>query len=819
MLFKPAVAVQARELNILQTILQNQVTQFGENVLVEGTIVEGCDLSFNNNIPYVKILDNYANGTALTITNLLGTTLVSNTGLTALVNFTQGGYVSQSPYLNTLYLQYLNSASNGAIKVFQNDEVLTVYNSANVSLGNITVANTISSGNNSNTTGVGYLMSCGKGICFEKGIFLNVNAQSVVVCSYSNYPDGLSVGFNCTETIITAFQDPSLFDNSQGSPNYMAPGADRLQIIPYLQVVQTNNITNGFFSLVNFVGGGPSLINQNTVYSVIGEKMAEISYDTNGSFVINNFPVRVLQSVAANGYIDPNNLLLEVDSGSAYIYGYNVNLVGKLLATIPKAVSSNNTTGQIITASQGNYLITNQFAGQIAPLQQVTLYSAPSYAVNAISQGVAINSITPGGSPIGTAYVLDWQYTGDYPKSTAQGEYYIYLFNINLTGNNSGNNIQSIMANNSGVLGFADVVLNGGNSAVLNFQQQDNLIYSFNQGAIKTLVNSSNAVDMQYQDLCYGNTTFGTNGYASFTILTGTGITELPYGTGQLINGQEDTFLSIIPTSTVHTPNIGGSVSITVGTSNVIGVSTTFETSVNTGLFLTVANSTKTETKQINSIVNNVFLTTVTPFANTWTSANAYITFASGQNLPLTQMNANVYIINSTAFSVNMGYTVNTAFTAELTFTALEIAGVPIKKNLLTTVYALINCNTHPANVAGPYCLGIPDCFSVSNVWVGTTYSSNNPSMTSNFILNSGQANVYYGLGYLQVNGITLTNTSLLMVEFQAFTPDYSQGQGFFSIDSYPIDDTGTTPNLTEYLAVHVNPKIFFFFFLLSSST
>ena len=35
-LFKPAVALQARELTQLQTILQNQVERFGNNIYKEG---------------------------------------------------------------------------------------------------------------------------------------------------------------------------------------------------------------------------------------------------------------------------------------------------------------------------------------------------------------------------------------------------------------------------------------------------------------------------------------------------------------------------------------------------------------------------------------------------------------------------------------------------------------------------------------------------------------------------------------------------------------------------------------------------------------
>ena len=41
-LFKPGVAVQTRELNQLQSILQAQVQRFGDNVYEEGTIITGC---------------------------------------------------------------------------------------------------------------------------------------------------------------------------------------------------------------------------------------------------------------------------------------------------------------------------------------------------------------------------------------------------------------------------------------------------------------------------------------------------------------------------------------------------------------------------------------------------------------------------------------------------------------------------------------------------------------------------------------------------------------------------------------------------------
>ena len=44
-LFKPGVSVQTRELNQLQTMLQNQIEKFGDNIFKSGTILSGINFS------------------------------------------------------------------------------------------------------------------------------------------------------------------------------------------------------------------------------------------------------------------------------------------------------------------------------------------------------------------------------------------------------------------------------------------------------------------------------------------------------------------------------------------------------------------------------------------------------------------------------------------------------------------------------------------------------------------------------------------------------------------------------------------------------
>ena len=69
-LFKPSVAVQARELTQLQTILQNQIERFGDNIFRTGTIINGCSLTTDDQYYYVKLFDTQINGNTYTLSAL-----------------------------------------------------------------------------------------------------------------------------------------------------------------------------------------------------------------------------------------------------------------------------------------------------------------------------------------------------------------------------------------------------------------------------------------------------------------------------------------------------------------------------------------------------------------------------------------------------------------------------------------------------------------------------------------------------------------------------------------------------------------------------
>ena len=126
-LFKPGVAVQVRELNQLQTILQKQIERFGDNMYKRGTIIDGCNFLFHNPLPYVKINDLETDGTPVNVSAFKGYLVKNSANLVAQVVETASGFEATAPDLNTMFVKYLNHGTSGNSTSFGVNQVLTVY--------------------------------------------------------------------------------------------------------------------------------------------------------------------------------------------------------------------------------------------------------------------------------------------------------------------------------------------------------------------------------------------------------------------------------------------------------------------------------------------------------------------------------------------------------------------------------------------------------------------------------------------------------------------------------------------------------------------
>ena len=54
-LFRPGAAVQAREMNQLQSILQNQVAKVGDHLFKDGSMVIPGNVQYNDKLNYLKV--------------------------------------------------------------------------------------------------------------------------------------------------------------------------------------------------------------------------------------------------------------------------------------------------------------------------------------------------------------------------------------------------------------------------------------------------------------------------------------------------------------------------------------------------------------------------------------------------------------------------------------------------------------------------------------------------------------------------------------------------------------------------------------------
>ena len=131
-LFRPGYSIQSRELTTLQSILQNQIEQFGKYQFKQGQQVIPGEVSFNNRLNYVKlasvseVAENVGGEVVFNkydIKDLIGYTLTGLTsGVQAIVIEAAYGSETES---DTIFVNYI-SGGNDSESTFRQGEELEV---------------------------------------------------------------------------------------------------------------------------------------------------------------------------------------------------------------------------------------------------------------------------------------------------------------------------------------------------------------------------------------------------------------------------------------------------------------------------------------------------------------------------------------------------------------------------------------------------------------------------------------------------------------------------------------------------------------------
>ena len=290
-LYRPGYAVQARELTQMQTILQNQVSRFGDHVFKEGSMVIPGAIGIDTKIAYVKLEATYSAVLADTVVDKFAGLIIENAaGVQAQVLYYT---ISAGADSAALFIRYLNSGDNNTTKTFSNSDTLTNLAGTNSAGTEITAGQFTVQAASSSATGTGSLATIQQGVYYIKGHFVLVPEQTIILDKFTNTPS-YRIGLVTSESIVTAEEDGTLFDNAQNSFNYAAPGAHRYYIDAVLTKLAADSTSDtDFIELLRVSAGQTQKIIDKSEYSYLEKEFAHRTYDESGNYTVKNFEIDV----------------------------------------------------------------------------------------------------------------------------------------------------------------------------------------------------------------------------------------------------------------------------------------------------------------------------------------------------------------------------------------------------------------------------------------------------------------------------------------------------------------------------------------------
>lgn len=504
-LYRPSFAVQGRELNQIQSILQEQVRKFGNHVFEHGAMVIPGQITLDKEISYQKMVATYAS-VDVDINNFIGYRVVGDSsGVTGTVMIAADADTTDPL---TFFVKFEDSGDNNESIGFWDGE--TIYREDSPTI-RATVQGILNvSDPTYENTGKASITSIESGVYYVDGIFVNNDAQTIIVSKYDQRPT-CKVGLRIYESIITPEDDPSLTDNAQDTENYAAPGAHRLKIELKLEYIGEDDDISDDFIILQYLRAGEVVKEIRTSeYSELEKTFARRTYDESGSYTVNPFKIAMREHLrvdddpqfqegiyyASEGG-DETKLIAEMGKGKAYVQGYEILKIAKSNVELNKAREFGVANNSVTNFSMGNYIQVNNVHNipRIDEFGEILFYNSTS---------------TPGnftGVNVGRAKVRAIKRFGT--------EAYLYLFDIQMeTGYSFEDDVRWVYdTNGSGSNNFtcAPIVdLDG--KVVLEKTSQNKLLFNLPHSNIKTLSVGGAGTDTNYSSVrAYFNAGIVTN--------------------------------------------------------------------------------------------------------------------------------------------------------------------------------------------------------------------------------------------------------------------------------------------------------------------
>lgn len=486
-LFRPR-PVQARELNQLQSILQDQVNRFGQHVFKEGSMV----------LPggYRAILDQdsvsitaLSTGTAADLLLQQGQLFVRSvaTNLTAKL---QKVIPAEGADPIVFFVDYQNSGNDNATKRFTAGEALVVYYETDgvpTTLTNATVG----------VTALGMWVKSLSGVYFARGFFIRTDDQNFVV-SKLNTTKALRVGFHIIEDIVDELTDPTLNSNALGYTNFMGPGASRLRMRLSMAGKELDDVSvdKDFIEVMTIRDGIVQTQIDSSEYAELNKTLAKRTYEESGDYTVTPFGLELRQHLKTGneGVFPPENggdeskFVAIVKPGIGYVQGYRTENVGNQNVVISKARGSTVANNAVASADYGSYMLVSG------------LYSIPDID---ITKNVQLRD--SGNTQIGSANVRAIR------KETST-TWRVYLFNMTFNAGKSIADVAKLYYTDASNLWNANVT-----APQIYEGQKNSLVFRLPVDSIKSL-KQSGVSDTTYSVLRSFNVTTNSSGIASVSL-------------------------------------------------------------------------------------------------------------------------------------------------------------------------------------------------------------------------------------------------------------------------------------------------------------
>ena len=344
-LYRPSMAVQARELTQSQTYLNNQLAALGGYFFKDGTPIDGAKISYSTNQPIMRIdVPNTRDPEDFIQRFILQAVFKGNySGQEVLIT---DYYIRENEGTTEYYLMFSYMGS-----ILRDGESFKTI-AAN---GSEIIFTMIGSPMNA------LIASCSEGTVFVDGYFIYVPQTTrnliVSIINDTTKDKEYHIGFDIHRREITSVEDSSLNDNALGSYNYKAPGANRYQITATLAAYEKEKVpavnTNGVFDFIPGIIIKDGILIKEQPMEMDGnlrDLLARRTYEESGSYTVNPWKVQVKDHPTDN-----SKYIVSIEPGMGYIYGYRVSSLVSQELEVDKPRTYLERSGNIDYIADGVY--------------------------------------------------------------------------------------------------------------------------------------------------------------------------------------------------------------------------------------------------------------------------------------------------------------------------------------------------------------------------------------------------------------------------------------------------------------------------------